>query len=86
MVWSDLCLGRTPLWNVICILDHILNMFEKPPSSSKELYYRRGQDYAVDSISPISVVFHFKLKSTVILKELYSIEKCAICLDNILRF
>ena len=45
-----------------------------------------GQGFAGDSNLPISVVLHLKLTSTMILKELYSIEKCAICLDTLLRF
>ena len=45
-----------------------------------------GQQFAGDSNSPISIVLHLKLTSTMILNELYSIEKCAICLDTILRF
>ena len=49
-------------------------------------YYRRGQHFTVDSVSPISFVLHLKLPSTVILKELYSIGKCVICLDTFLRF
>ena len=42
--------------------------------------YRRGDHFAVDSVSPISIVLHLKLTSTVTLQELYSIEKCSICL------
>ena len=45
-----------------------------------------GQQFTGDSNSPISIVLHLKLTSTMILKELYSIEKCAICLDTFLRF
>ena len=45
-----------------------------------------GQHFTVDSVSPISIVLHLKLTSTMMLKELYSIEKCAICLDTFLRF
>ena len=44
--------------------------------------HRRGCHFAVDSISPIFVVLHLKLASTMILKKLYSIEKCAMCLDT----
>ena len=39
------------------------------------ILYRGG-----GSNSPISIVLHLKLTSTMILKELYRIEKCAICL------
>ena len=39
-----------------------------------------------DSDSPISIVPHLKLTSVLILKEPYSIEKCATCLDTFLRF
>ena len=45
-----------------------------------------GRRFAGDSNSPISTELHLKLTSTAILKELYSIEKCAICLDTFLRF
>ena len=38
------------------------------------------------AIRQYSIAFHLKLTSTTILKELYSIEKCAICLDAFLRF
>ena len=48
--------------------------------------YRRGQHFAVDSISPICIVLHLKLISTVMLKELYTIENCATCLYTFLRF
>ena len=48
--------------------------------------YRRGQHFAVDSVSSISNVLYLKLISTVILKELNRIEKYAICLDTFLRF
>ena len=50
------------------------------------MMYRRGQHFAVDSILPIPIVLHLKLTSAMILKELYSIEKCAVCLDTFLRF
>ena len=40
-------------------------------------YYKRGQYIAVDCNSPISIVLHLKLISTVILKKVYSIAKCA---------
>ena len=43
---------------------------------------RKTQEYRRDSISPISIVLYLKLTSTMIQKELYSIEKCAICLDT----
>ena len=39
-----------------------------------------------DSDSPISIVPLLKLTSVLILKEPYSIEKCATCLDTFLRF
>ena len=39
-----------------------------------------------DSDSPVSIVFHLKLISVLLLKEPYSIEKCATCLDTFLRF
>ena len=45
-----------------------------------------GQRFAGDSDSPISIVPHLKLTSVLILKEPYSIEKCATCLDTFLRF
>ena len=45
-----------------------------------------GQRFAGDSDSPISIVPHLKLTSVLILKEPYSIAKCAICLDTFLRF
>ena len=48
--------------------------------------YRRVQHFAVGSVSLISIVLQLKLTSTVILKELYSIEKCAICLETFLKF
>ena len=34
----------------------------------------------------VSIVSHVKLISVLILKEPYSIEKCATCLDTFLRF
>ena len=40
----------------------------------------------MDSVSPISIVLHLKLTPTVILKDPYTIEKCATCLDTFLRF
>ena len=39
-----------------------------------------------DSDSPVSIVPHLKLTYVLILKEPYSIEKCATCLDIFLRF
>ena len=48
--------------------------------------YTGWQRFAGDSSSSISIVLHLKLTSTMILKELYSKEKCAICLDIFLRF
>ena len=50
------------------------------------MMYRGGQRFAGDSDSPISFVPHLKLTSVLILKEPYSIEKCATCLDTFLRF
>ena len=51
-----------------------------------DLCYRGGQRFVGDSNSPISIVSHLKLTSVLILKEPYSIEKCATCLDTSLRF
>ena len=48
--------------------------------------YRGGQRFAGDSNSPISIVPHLKLTSMLILKEPYSIEKSATCLDTFLKF
>ena len=48
--------------------------------------YRGGQRLAGDSDSPVSIVPHLKLIYVLILKEPYSIEKCATCLDTFLRF
>ena len=45
-----------------------------------------GQQFAGDSDSPVSIVPHLKLIFVLILKEPYSIEKCATCLDTFLRF
>ena len=39
-----------------------------------------------DSDSPISIVPHLKLTSMLKLKEPYSIEKSATCLDTFLKF
>ena len=55
-------------------------------SRDASIPYRRRQHFKVDSVLPISIVLHLKLTPTMILKELYSIEKCAICLDTFLRF
>ena len=45
-----------------------------------------GQRFVGDSNSPVSIVSDLKLISVLILKEPYSIEKCATCLDIFLRF
>ena len=54
--------------------------------SSVNMLYKRGQHFSVDSVSSISNALHLKLTSNMILQELYSIEKGAICLDTFLRF
>ena len=48
--------------------------------------YRGEKRFAGDSDLPVSIVPHLKLISLLILKEPYSIEKCATCLDTFLRF
>ena len=62
----------------------------RPPANSAHTnykpYYRGGQRFAGDSDSPVSIVPHLKLTSVLMLKEPYSIEKCATCLDTFLRF
>ena len=56
----------------------------------QQTYYCKHWELSVytgwDSNSPISIVPHLKLTSVLILKEPYSIEKCAKCLDTFLRF
>ena len=64
------------------------NLFLLPISSQSRMCrngYRRGHHFAVDNTLPISIVLYLKLTSIMILKELYSTEKCAICLDTFLR-
>ena len=56
-----------------------LEIFSRPTGGG-------GQRFVGDSDSPISIVPHLKLISILILKEPYSIEKCATCLDTFLRF
>ena len=54
---------------------------------SNVLIYRGGQRFAGDSdFHQFLCVPHLKLISMLILKEPYSIEKCATCLDTFLRF
>ena len=73
----------------LSLLHHFIvdvNAMKMCRSFSKISLYRGGQRFAGDSDSPVSIVPHLKLIYVLILKEPYSIEKCATCLDTFLRF
>ena len=85
---AELCICiRTRIWgdHLKCIRHISESDLYSGQLFLKCLIYRRGQHFAVDCILPISFVLHLKLTSTVILKELFGIEKCAICRDTFLR-
>ena len=66
---------------------HVAGVSQKRSDKSKRFGLQGGgQRFAGDSDSPVSIVPHLKLISVLVLKEPYSIEKCATCLDTFLRF